>query len=142
MAREQFSFTHPLRVRWAEADMQGVVFNAHYLMYFDVGVTEYWRAVAEGDPQRLREIFERLYVVKSTVEFHAPARFDDLLEVCVRTERIGRSSLSLLFEIHREDQHLISGQNVYVHAHDGSSLPVPPEFRGLLRDFERVKPQE
>ncbi|MBN9426073.1 MAG: acyl-CoA thioesterase [Burkholderiales bacterium] len=142
MAREQFRFSHPLRVRWAEADMQGVVFNAHYLLYFDVGITEYWRALADGDPQRLREIFNHLYVVKSTVEYRAPAHFDDELEVCVRTERIGRSSLTVQFEIHRGSEHLISGENVYVHAHEGASSPVPGAFRELLREFEIVKPQE
>ena len=54
MAREEFRFAHPLRVRWAEADMQGVVFNAHYLLYFDVAVTEYWRTLADGDAAKLR----------------------------------------------------------------------------------------
>ena len=43
MARQDFSFFHTLRVRWAEVDMQAIVFNGHYLTYFDVAFTEYWR---------------------------------------------------------------------------------------------------
>ena len=43
MARADFRFSHSLRVRWAEVDKQDIVFNGHYLTYFDVGVTEYYR---------------------------------------------------------------------------------------------------
>ena len=67
MSIEKFSLVHPLRVRWAEADMQGVVFNAHYLAYFDIAITEYWRVLAKGDHAWLAETFEHLFVVKSSV---------------------------------------------------------------------------
>ena len=46
MKRDDFRFFHRLRVRWAEVDMQKIVFNAHYLMYFDTAVSDYWRALA------------------------------------------------------------------------------------------------
>jgi len=46
MNRQDFRFFHRMRVRWAEVDMQKIVFNAHYLMYFDTAVADYWRAVA------------------------------------------------------------------------------------------------
>ncbi|MDP3310511.1 MAG: 4-hydroxybenzoyl-CoA thioesterase, partial [Polaromonas sp.] len=46
MKRQDFRFFHRLRVRWAEVDMQKIVFNAHYLMYFDTAVADYWRALA------------------------------------------------------------------------------------------------
>ena len=44
--RKDFRFFHRLRVRWAEVDMQKIVFNAHYLMYFDTAISDYWRALA------------------------------------------------------------------------------------------------
>ena len=142
MAREDFRFVHRLRVRWSEADMQGVVFNAHYLLYFDVGITEYWRTLAKGDPARLRDIFDRFYVVRAVCDYHAPARFDDELDVCVRTTRIGRSSMHMGFEIHRGEAHLVSGENVYVHAGEGASSPVPVSLRELTRSYESTAPLE
>ena len=45
MQQSDFRFSCPLRVRWAEADPQGIVFNGHYLTYADVGITEYFRAL-------------------------------------------------------------------------------------------------
>lgn len=141
MARADFTFSHPLRVRWAEADPQGIVFNGHYLTYFDVGITEYWRRIADGDPATMREVFERLYVVRATIDYHAPARFDDMIEVCARTARIGNSSMQVLFEIHRGDEHLISGENVYVHAIEHRAAPVPDDLRARISDFERTPPQ-
>ena len=140
MSIEQFSLVHPLRVRWAEADMQGVVFNAHYLAYFDIAITEYWRRLAAGDEAWLAEAFEHLFVVKATVEFHRPARFDDELRVGARCTRLGRSSMTVDFEIHRQDDHLISGQSVYVYARDAKSLPIPDDLRRRIHQFEKVPP--
>jgi acyl-CoA thioester hydrolase len=141
MARTDFTFSHRMRVRWSEADIQGVVFNGHYLTFFDVAVTEYWRMLADGDAQALRDIFDRLYVVRATIDFHAPARFDEEIEVCVRTARLGGSSMRVLFEIHRGDAHLISGENVYVHAEDGKSTRLPDRFRERIVAHERVAPE-
>jgi len=140
MAIEQFSLLHALRVRWAEADMQGVVFNAHYLAYFDLAITEYWRTLAAGDAAWLADAFEHLFVVKATVEFHRPARFDDELTVAARCTRLGRSSMTIDFEIHRQEEHLISGQSVYVHARDAKSLPIPDDLRRRIHQFEKVPP--
>lgn len=140
MARDDFAFSHPLRVRWAEADMQGVVFNGHYMTYCDVAITEYWRALCDGDIARLRTVFDRIYVVRATLEYHRPARFDDVLEVCARTARLGGSSLQVLFEIHRADEHLVSGENIYVYAEHGAAVRVPDELRDAIRRFERVAP--
>ncbi len=93
MARGDFTFCHPLRVRWAEVDRQGIVFNGNYLHYFDVGITEYWRAIGCPYPDGLVGQGSDLFVKKATVEYHAPAGYDDVLDVCVRVARIGRSSL-------------------------------------------------
>jgi acyl-CoA thioester hydrolase len=138
--QDEFALIHPLRVRWAEADMQGVVFNAHYLAYFDLAITEYWRALAAGDAEWLRHTFERLYVVKSTVEYHASARFDDELVVATRCARIGRTSMTFRFQINRGDQRLISGENIYVHAENGQAVPVPDDLRARVARFEKVPP--
>ncbi len=142
MARSDFRFAHPLRVRWSETDMQGVVFNGNYMNYCDVGITEYLREVHAGDVEQLRHVFERMYVVKSTLEYHAPARFDDEIEVCVRTARLGGSSQRVLFEIHRGGAHLLSGESVYVYAHEGRSERIPDTLRARIRAFEAMAPEE
>ena len=141
MPREDFAFSHRLRVRWAEADMQGVVFNGHYMTYCDVAITEYWRSVCDGDTAKLREVFDRMFVVRATLDYHGPARFDDELDVCARTSRLGGASMQVLFEIHRGDEHLVSGESVYVHAENGASVRVPDSLRAAILRFERVAPQ-
>lgn len=120
--------------------MQGVVFNAHYLAYFDVALTEYWEALtgarnADGD-----RVFEHLYVVKSVIDYHASARFDDVVDIGVRIARLGRASMTCHFEIHRGGEHLITGETVYVHAVHGSSVPFPDAFRAKVAEFEKNQP--
>ena len=142
MARDDFTATHRLRVRWAEADMQGIVFNGHYLTYFDVAVTEYWRAIGLPYPQTTADTGGELYTVKATVEYHAPARYDDELELMVRCARIGRSSLTFALEIWHGDAHIVSGELIYVHADPRSrkSAPLPERLVGVIRRFERKTP--
>lgn len=135
---EDFRFLHPMRVRWAEADMQGVVFNANYLLFFDVASTEYYRQVSGGNRDLLKSVFDRLYLVKSTIEYLQPAHFDDELLVGVKTERIGRSSMTVNFGIFREGQHLIRGENVYVYAEDGRSMALPEDFKARIETMERA----
>jgi acyl-CoA thioester hydrolase len=102
MARADFTAVHRLRVRWAESDMQGIVFNGHYLTYFDVAVTEYWRAIGLPYPETTADTGGEMYTVKATIEYHRPARYDDELDVLMRCARIGRSSLTFLVEIWRQ----------------------------------------
>lgn len=142
MARSDFRFSHRLRVRWAEVDRQGIVFNGHYLTYFDVGITEYWRAAGIPYPEGLVEHGSDLYVVKATVEYHRSALYDDEIDVCLRVARIGRSSLQFLVEIHRGDDHLISGELIYVNADPvtRTSAPVPEFLRAAIRALEGRDP--
>ena len=65
MARQEFRFAHRLRVRWAEVDRQGIVFNGHYLTYFDVGITEYYRTLGYPYPDGLAQLGTDLYVRKA-----------------------------------------------------------------------------
>jgi acyl-CoA thioester hydrolase len=138
MARKDFRFAHPLRVRWVEVDKQDIVFNGHYLMYFDVGITEYWRAAGIRYPEELVAAGGDLFVVKATVEYHDSARFDDELDVAIRVRKIGRTSLTFAAEIHRGAEHLISGEIVYVnaHPHERRPVPVPDGLRATLERFE------
>jgi acyl-CoA thioester hydrolase len=142
MARSDFTFSHPLRVRWAEVDRQGIVFNGHYLTYFDVGIIEYWRAIGHPYPDALLQEGNDTFAVKATIEYSASARYDDLLDVLVRVGRIGRTSLQFLLEIHRGEAQLVSGELIYVNADAGTRKPAPvPAFvREAILRFERVPP--
>ena len=131
-----FSLAHRIRVRWAEADMQGVVFNAHYLAWFDIGVTEYFRAVSGGRRDLLAHVFDRLYVVRSTLDYRSPARFDEEIEVCARTARMGTSSLEIAFAIRRDGQILVEGRNTYVHTAEGRPAPLPDLLRERITAYE------
>ena len=131
-----YPLVHRVRVRWAEADMQGVVFNAHYLAWFDIGVTEYLRGVAGGDRDLLAAVFDKLYVVRSTLDYRSPARFDDEVEICARAARLGNSSLELAFAIRRDGQVLVEGRNVYVHTVDGRPAPLPEALRQRIAAYE------
>lgn len=134
MNRSDFSFFHRLRVRWAETDPQGIVFNGHYLTYFDVGITEYWRALGIPYPSTVERYGVDLFVVKATVEYHAPARYDDELDIGVRVGRIGNSSMQFVLGIFRGETHLISGEVIYVAANAQTRKPqtVTPALRELL----------
>jgi acyl-CoA thioester hydrolase len=142
MALADFAFLYPLRVRWAETDMVGVVFNGHYAAYFHVAFTEYLRAT--GLPNALEQGASGhvLYVRKSTIEYAAPARFDDLLEIGFRCAAIGRSSIRFVQEIFRDGQHLISGELTYVYADTqlGKGVAVPDDWRRTITSFEKLPP--
>ena len=149
--KSEFAFFHRLRVRWSEVDMQKVVFNGNYFNYFDVAVYESWRAmVAAGvllHGAALKEKFDAwvhsIYVVKATAEYHGPARWDDELDIGVRVARLGNSSMRTVVEIYRGDEHLISGELIYVYKDPATnaSAPLPDAFRQLIIDFEKTKPE-
>ena len=140
--RDEFRFFHRLRVRWAEVDMQKIVFNAHYLMYFDTAITDYWRALAMPYAEGMALLQGDLYVVKATVEFHASAHMDDMVDVALRCEHIGKSSMRFKGAIFRGEEHLISGELVYVFADPATqtSRPVPDALRAMLLGYEAGEP--
>lgn len=139
MKRQDFRFSHRLRVRWVEVDMQQIVFNGHYLMYFDTAVTDYWRSLAMPYAATMQHLGGDLYVKKASVQYHASAEMDDFLDVCMRCERIGNSSMTFVGAIFRGDELLITSELVYVYADPVAkkSQPVPVALRDLLEAFER-----
>ena len=142
VSKSEFTFSHRLRVRWAEVDRQGIVFNGHYLTYFDVGMTEYLRAIGIPYPDGLLEYDGDLFLVKATVEYKSPALYDDELDCYVRIGRIGSSSLQFLFALYRGEDLLVTGENIYVNAHPETRAPAPVHqaVRDAVTTFERVAP--
>ena len=140
--RSEFRFLDRLRVRWVEVDMQRIVFNGHYLMYFDTAVAGYWRAMALPYAQTMEYLGGDLFVRKATVEYEGSARYDDVLEVGIRCSRVGTSSMVMTAGVFRADELLVSAELVYVFADPATqtSKPVPQELRDVLQAFEAGKP--
>jgi acyl-CoA thioester hydrolase len=135
----------PLRVRWAEVDRQGVVFNAHYLLYADVCATEYWRAVGMRYPDDFLPLGADLYVRKATVDYRAAALYDDELDVCGRITRIGGTSLQFSVGMFRRDETeapLVAVDLVYVYVDAATRAPrrVDDALHAQIRAFETVAP--
>jgi YbgC/YbaW family acyl-CoA thioester hydrolase len=138
LLRSRFRHFERLRVRWAEVDLQQIVFNGHYLMYFDTAIAGYWRALALPYHESMAALGGDLYVRKATLEYEGSARYDELLDVGIRCDRIGTSSMLLQAAVFRGEQRLVHGELVYVFADPASqtSRPVPKALRELLEGFE------
>ena len=138
MTRNDFRLLHRLRVRWVEVDLQKIVFNGHYLMYFDTAMADYWRALAIPYEDTMHQLGGDLYVKKASLEYHASAQYDDRLDVGLRCQRIGNSSIQFVGGIFCGDQLLITGELLYVYANPNTktSMPVPQVLRETMLGFE------
>lgn len=142
MNRSDFRFLHRLRVRWSEVDMQKIVFNGHYLNYFDTAVGGYWRALALPYEAAMQQLGGDLYVKKAVLEYHASARYDDSLDIALRCGHIGNSSMRFACGVFRGEALLVSGELIYVFANPATqtSQAVPAALRDILLGFEAGQP--
>jgi acyl-CoA thioester hydrolase len=132
-----YAFSAFMRVGFNETDAQGVVYYGRYLPYFDRARVEYLRHL--GLLHSLPEHHE-FVMRRSTQEYEAPARFDDPLEVYVRTGRIGRTSMTLDFRaLHAIDGTLLAVADqvmVLIDARTRTPVEVPAPYRGAIAQFE------
>lgn len=132
-------FRYYLRVRFAECDPQRVVFNARYGDYVDLAVLEFLRALGQGKTMVNGPLDYQ--VVKQTLEWKGPARFDDVLEVSVRPKHLGTTSFSLAceFRVAGHEPMLATAETVYVLVHAKSLVktPLPEEFRAAVEGAGR-----
>ena len=138
MARVDFAHSYRIRVRWSEVDPQAVVFNARYLDYADVAVTEYWREIRrvglwDGAPVEC-------HVAKAVVEFRKPIRADEEIDVMARTPRFGNSSMTTIVEIHGADAEdlraVIELVAVHIDLSDHRPRRLPDVVRSALGAFD------
>ena len=129
-------FEHQLRVRFGECDPQGIVFNAHYVAYFDVALTELWRE-ALGSWSAMVERGVDAVVAHLEVGFHAPARSDDLVTLGVGVEAFGTTSLTTVVDIRRDGDLLVEGRlrHVFVDARTWAKTPMPDWIREGLGPY-------
>ena len=140
MAKSDFKFAWPFRVRYSEVDGQRIVFNAHYLTYYDTAITEYFRALPYDYMSQVERTGEDYHTVRTLVEYQQPIEFDEDIEVLVRTSRLGRASLTFLLEIHPKGAEDIraTGEGVWVNTDQGThkSAALPQELVDKLLSLE------
>ena len=126
-------FVHRLRVRYHECDQQGIVFNANHFAYFDIVLTELWRA-AFGSYGAMVESGTDVLVVEALANFRAPARFDDELDLSMTIARLGNSSITSALEERRDGELLATGRLVHVCVDTATyaKQPIPEDMRERL----------
>ncbi|MCA9714074.1 MAG: acyl-CoA thioesterase [Myxococcales bacterium] len=136
MTAEPPMFSHRLRVRYAEVDAQAVVYNAHYLMYYDIALVEYLRAQGLPEPATPPEPGRDFVVKRTSLEFDAPLRLDDLFDVTCRVARLGRSSITFALTIVRAGESTPCNRGeiiwVYTDMQQRRACPIPAHLRALL----------
>jgi acyl-CoA thioester hydrolase len=125
-------FTHRIRVRYAEVDGQGVVFNAHWLTYFDETCTRYVESWGFGADYWINEF--DVMLVKVVVEWSGPARFDEWVEIAVEPTRLGTKSFDLHYRASVEDRAACDATITYVAVKPGinDSIEIPEQVRAVL----------
>ncbi len=132
-----FKYSALARVWFSDTDAQGIVYYGRYLPYFDHARVEYHRHLRQTVVARDR----REFVMRaSEVEYHAPARFDDLLEIFVRLARIGRTSATFECAAYllEEDTLMVTASQtlVLVDLTERRACEIPPDYRERMRAFE------
>ncbi len=129
-------YVHHLRVRYGECDPQGIVFNANYLLFFDVAFTELWRE-AVGSWQEMVDRGVDAVVAETNLRFLSPARFDDELELLCRIANLGTTSITTEIDVVRDGEMLVQGwlRHVFVDAESWQKTPAPDWIREGLERF-------
>ena len=140
MSTLDFKFKHTLRVRWKECDVQGIAYYGSYIDFIDVAQAEYFRnlGILTHQPND-RKVFD-LAAVKVTLEYKSPAKIDELIDIFLRVEKIGRTSIDKRSEIYRSDtdELLCSVQSISVNFDSEleKSRVVPTEIKDIIQQFE------
>jgi acyl-CoA thioester hydrolase len=131
------AFRHRLRVRYHECDPQGVVFNAHYLAYADIAITELYRDAFGGWQAPMSEHGIDMVVAAASVNYRAPLRFDDEFELVATLIRIGETSTTTRVVMERDGDAVadVEVRHVVVDASSRSKAPIPEPVRETLQAY-------
>ena len=136
-----YKYSALTRVWFSDTDAQGIVYYGRYMPYFDLSRTEYHRHLGRIDVGGADFVMRAM-----TVEYHAPARFDDLLEIFVRVSRLGRTSLAYeLCATRLPDETLMVTATqtlVLVDVATRRPTPLPESSRAPIRAFEGADLEE
>ncbi len=130
------SFSHEFRVRYSECDAQGCVFNAQYLAYFDLAITELWREAFGGYEWMTAEGVDMM-VAEASVRYRAPVRFDEWIEVTVAVERMGETSMTTAYMVGCGEEPRAEGwlRHVFVDAQRFTKCEIPAAVRAGLAPY-------
>lgn len=143
VALEDFRVTETVRVRFSEIDSQNIVFNGNYLVYADIGVTEYFRAIGEGQPgPYFHQYGTDIREVHCEIDYHGAARLDELITIAARISRFGRTSFTVHCGIFRGAERLTDIEIRYAHfdTDSGRETSLPGSFIAEVRRFEKRTP--
>jgi acyl-CoA thioester hydrolase len=134
-------FTHSIRVRYGECDPQGVVFNANWLAYYDIVMTELWRELV-GDYSGMVEQGADMMVAEAAVRFRGPARFDDVIVFELSVTRLGETALGTRVEGTVEGSPVVEATMRHVFVDPGTTRkrPIPDEVRAALEPLLAANP--
>lgn len=126
-------FVHRLRVRYSECDQQGVVFNGHYLFYYDNAITELWRHRI-GPYQDMVTRGYDIVVAEATLRYRRSARFDDVIDIAMPVAHLGTTSMIIRPEFRVGDDVIADGQlrHVFVDPSTLAKKPMPDDVRAAL----------
>jgi acyl-CoA thioester hydrolase len=129
-------FVHEIRVRYGECDPQGIVFNANYLLYFDVVFTELWRAAVGPWSEMVARGIDAV-VAEANVKYRSPARFDDVIQLRAHIANLGNTSITTAIDVAREEDVLVQGtlRHVCVSRSDWEKTELPDWVRNGLAPF-------
>ena len=138
-----FRVQERVRVRFNEIDGQNIVFNGNYLVYADIGVTEYFRALGEGQPgPYFHQYGTDIRETRCEIEYHAPARLDEQISIAARVSQFERTSFTVHCAIFRGAERLTDIAISYAHVDldSGGATPLPGSFIAEVRRFEKRMP--
>ena len=142
MPKSDFQFRTEFRIRWMECDAQGIVFNGAYLGYLELVQAEYYRNLGIGIYHMPKSGYLDFAVIKTSIEFKAPARVDEIVEAYIRVSRIGNTSLDMEMELYRPNPELLLTRidAVYVgyDAATEATKRVPDDLRELIGHYEET----
>ena len=134
------TFRHRLRVRFHECDPQGIVFNAHYLAYADIAITELYREAFGSWDAPMTEHGVDMVVAEANVRYLAPIRFDEQVDLLVTLPRIGETSTTTRIEVVRggEPTAVVELRHVFVDAESRGKTPIPAAVRAALDPYSEI----
>lgn len=133
-------FTHRLRVRYSECDMQGVVFNAHYLFFYDVALVEFWREVIGDYTEAVARGYDQV-VAESRIRYRSAARFDELIDIQMPVAHLGTTSMVFRPAFSVGDRLVADGEirHVFVDAQTLRKIEIPGEVRAAVQPYLTVQ---
>ena len=130
-------FRHRLRVRYGECDPQGVVFNANYLAYFDVVLTEWWREALGSYEEAMLAEGADLVVAETRILFRSSAAFDDELDFDLRLARLGTTAMLCHLDARVGERLVVEGEirHVFIDRTTKAKRPMPDTIRSALEPY-------